>query len=214
MSFMVLHRLDGEAIITASATRIERGRFDALQTAGGVLRAAQLAATALREDSEQLLAAREEEAREAGYAQGVSDAMVAVMGTLDTERRLRQLLADRMADVVEQCVRGMLGDIGPREVFQQRVRHLLRNSPAGSNATLHVCPAKAHLAQAVVAEMAAAAGGELSWLSIYSDEQCGPDTLVLETRVGFVDASIDLSLASARELISRAVQGAASRLGL
>jgi hypothetical protein len=38
--------------------------------------------------------------------------------------------------------------------------------------------------------------------------------LVLETRVGFVDASIDLSLASARDLISRAVQGAASRLGL
>ena len=83
-----------------------------------------------------------------------------------------------MADVVEQCVRGMLGDIGPREVFQQRVRHLLRNSPAGSNATLHVCPAKAHLAQAVIAEMATAAGGELSWLSIYSDEQCAPDTLV------------------------------------
>jgi type III secretion system HrpE/YscL family protein len=214
MSFLVLHRLDGEPIITTKATRIERSRFEALHEASGVLRAAQHAAEAMREDSEYLLATREEEARQAGYERGMAEAMVAVMGTLDSERRLRQLLADRMADVVEQCVRGIIGDPGSREVFGQRVRQLLRAAPAGSNATLHVAPAQAHLAREAITQVAAAAGGELTWLSLYVDEQCPSDALVLETQVGFIDARIELSLAAAREAISRAVQGAASRLGL
>jgi type III secretion system HrpE/YscL family protein len=217
MSFVVLHRIDGEPNIAVSATRIERKRFASLQSAAAVLGAAQTAAANLRDESEQLLAQQECQARETGFAQGLSDGMVAVLGTLETERRLRQLLADRMADVVEQCVRSLLGDIGPTDVFQQRVRHLLRNNPSGSNATLHVCPAQAHLAQAVLNEQAAtlaATGGELTWLTIYSDEQCAPDALVLETRVGFVDASIDLTLAHARDIISRAVQGAAMRMGM
>lgn len=214
MSFLVLHRLDGEPTITTRATRIERSRFEALHEAGGVLRAAQCAADAMREDSEHLLATQEEEARRTGYERGMAEAMVAVMGTLESERRLRQLLADRMADVVEQCVRGIVGDTGSREVFGQRVRQLLRSAPAGSNATLHVAPAQAHLAREAIAQAAAAAGGELTWLSLYVDEQCPSDALVLETQVGFIDARIELSLAAAREAIGRAVHGAASRLGL
>jgi type III secretion system HrpE/YscL family protein len=214
MSLLVLHRVDGDAAIAVRASRIERSRFETLKSASAVLQAAHDAAASLREESEQLLAEQEAQAREEGFSKGLADAMVAVMGTLDTERRLRQLLADRMADVVEQCVRSLLGDIGATEVFQQRVRHLLRNNPQGSRATLHVCPSQAHLAHAVIAEQAAAAGGELAWLAVHSDDQCAPDALVLETRVGFIDASIDLTLANARDVISRAVQGAAARMGL
>jgi flagellar biosynthesis/type III secretory pathway protein FliH len=214
MSLVVLHHVDNHAVLAASATRIERGRFEALQSSAEVLRAAQIAAAELREDSEHLLETQKAEARDEGYQQGLADAMLAVMGTLETERLLRQVLADRMADVVEQCVRGMLGDIGPVEAFQRRARHLLRSTPNGARAILHVSPSQAPLAQALVAEQAAAAGGELGWLTVSSDEQCQSDALVLETRVGFIDASVDLTLAAARDLVSRAVQGAAARLGL
>jgi type III secretion system HrpE/YscL family protein len=218
MSFLVLHRVagavQGDAAVAVRATRIERSRFETLKSASAVLQAAHAAADQLRAESEQVLAAQAMQAREAGFAKGEADAMVAVMGTLETERRLRQLLADRMADVVEQCVRSLLGDMGNTEVFQQRVRQLLRNNPQGSRATLHVCPAQAHLAHAVIAEQASMAGGELAWLTVHSDEQCAPDALVLETRVGFIDASVDLTLAQARDVISRAVQGAAARMGL
>jgi type III secretion system HrpE/YscL family protein len=214
VSFLVLHHTDGEPGLAVRGARIERRRFNTLQKATQVIQAAREAADSLREESEALLAQEQAQARDAGYARGLADAMVAVMGTLETERRLRQLLADRMADVVEQCVRSLLGDTGPTEVFQQRVRQLLRNNPSGSRATLHVCPAQAHLAHAVLAEQANAVGGDLAWLTVHSDEQCQLDALVLETRVGFIDASIDLTLAQARELISRAVLGAATRTGL
>ncbi len=214
MSFLVLHHTEGEPSLVVRGARIERRRFNTLQKATQVMQVARDAAESLRQDSEALLAQEEAHARDAGYARGMADAMVAVMGTLETERRLRQLLADRMADVVEQCVRSLLGDAGPTEVFQQRVRQLLRSNPSGSRATLHVCPAQAHLAHAVLAEQAQAVGGDLAWLTVHSDEQCQADSLVLETRVGFIDASIDLTLAQARELISRAVLGAATRMGL
>jgi type III secretion system HrpE/YscL family protein len=214
MSLVILHRVDGQDIISASASRIERGRFESLRSAADVLRAAKLAAAALREDSERVLAAQAAEAREAGFQQGLADAMLAVMGTLETERRLRQLLADRLADVVEQCVRSMLGDVGDAATFKQRVRHLLRNNPSGARATLHVCPAQVPLAQAAVAELAQDDSDGLAWLTIFGDEQCAANALVLETRVGFVDASLELTLAQARDVIGRAVQGAAARLGL
>jgi type III secretion system HrpE/YscL family protein len=214
MSFLVLHRVEGDAAMAVRGSRIERSRFETLKSASAVLQAAHEAAARLHEESSAVLAAESARAREAGFAKGMADAMVAVMGTLETERRLRQLLADRMADVVEQCVRSLLGDMGSTEVFQQRVRHLLRSNPQGSRATLHVYPAQAHLAHAVIAEQATIAGGELAWLTVHSDEQCAPDALVLETRVGFIDASVDLTLANARDVISRAVQGAAVRMGL
>jgi type III secretion system HrpE/YscL family protein len=214
MSLLVLHRVDDEPILATRASRIERTRFAALRTADEALRAAQSAAQTMRDDTDQLLAAREQEARQAGFERGVTEAMVAVMGTLETERRLRQLLGDQIADVVEQTVRGMLGDLGPRDVFARRVRQLIRTASATSHATLHVAPAQAHLAREAIADAAQAAGGELTWLSLYIDEQCADDTLVLETRVGFVDASIDLTLSAARDAIGRAIQRAASRLGL
>lgn len=211
MSLVVLHR-SGKAMLAFSGGRIERTAFNCLKLGDEVLQEAQSIAKVLREESEAEIAAESAAANERGFTQGLSDGIVAVLGTLEMERCLRELLAERMADVVEQCVRSMLGEIGNTEVFKQRVRHLLRSNPAGASATLHVCPSQAHLAQGVIAEQAALAGGDLSWLSVYSDDHCNVDALVLETRVGFVDASIDLTLAGARDIISRAVQRTAASL--
>lgn len=211
MSLVVLHRT-GHATLAFSAGRVERSAFRCLKQSDEVLREAQTAVRLLHEESEAQIAAESAAANERGFTQGLSDGIVAVLGTLEMERCLRELLADRMADVVEQCVRSMLGEIGNTEVFRQRVRHLLRSNLVGASATLHVCPSQAHLAQGVVAEQATAAGGDLNWLTVYSDDHCKPDALVLETRVGFVDASIDLTLAGARDIISRAVQRTAASL--
>lgn len=211
MSLVVLHRT-ASTTLAFSGGRVERGAFRCLKLGDEVIREAKAAAQALREENVAQIAAELADANERGFTQGLSDGMVAVLGTLEVERRLRELLAERMADVVEQCVRSMLGEMGQAEVFKQRVRHLLRSSPAGSGATLHVCPAQAHLAHAIVAELSNLGGGDLSWLTVYSDDHCAPDVLVLETRVGFVDASIDLTLAAARDIISSAVRRAAASL--
>ena len=212
MSFAVLHR-HHDSTMLLSGRHIERAAFQVLVSADRLLDEAAVAAQALRNDVERLVQAQRAEAHETGLREGRADGVLAVLGTLEVERRMRELLASRIADVVEQCVRNVLGDMGPVEVFQRRVRQLLRSGAAGGAATLHVCPAQAHLAQAIVDEQAQVAGGELNWLTVFSDDHCARDSLVLETRVGFVDSSIELTLNGARDIISRAVLRATSQLG-
>jgi type III secretion system HrpE/YscL family protein len=214
MSFIVLHRdLGRGASLNVKGGRLERGAFESLKSADAVLREARATAMTMIEDRERELADEHAVARDAGFNQGRTEGMVAVLGALEVERRLRELLADRISDVVEQSVRSLLGELGPTEVFKRRVRHLLQSTQAESVATLHVCPSQAYLAQAVIAEHAAVSPGALNWLTVYSDDNCPPDTVVLETRVGFVDASIELTLNRARDVIGRAVQRATASLG-
>jgi flagellar biosynthesis/type III secretory pathway protein FliH len=113
---------------------------------------------------------------------------------------------------VEQCIRNMLGDIGPADVFRRRVQHLVRTAPGSAPAVLHVCPSQAHVAQAVVAELAQSSATPLSWLSVVSDDHCAPHVLVLETQVGFVDASIELTIQGVRDLIGRALTQASTQV--
>ena len=212
MSFAVLHRHNDNTMFL-SGRHIERGAFQVLLSADRVLDEADVAAQALRDDMDRMVQAQLAEAHAIGLREGRADGTLAVLGTLEVERRLRELLASRIADVVEQCVRNVLGDMGPVEVFQRRVRQLVRSGATGGAATLHVCPAQAHLAQAIVDEQAQVAGGALNWLTVFSDDHCARDSLVLETRVGFVDSSIELTLSAARDIISRAVARATSQLG-
>lgn len=212
MSFTVLHR-HGESTMLLAGQRIERRAFEVLGSADRLLAEAEARAEALHAELEQQLAAERAAAHEIGLQQGRRDGLVAVLGTLEAERRLAELLATRLADVVEQCVRNLLGDLGPVEVFQRRVRQLLRSQSAGGAATLHVCPTQAHLAQAIVDEQAQAAGAVLNWLTVHSDDHCARDCLVLETRVGFVDSSIELSLQATRDIVTRAVLSASAQLG-
>jgi type III secretion system HrpE/YscL family protein len=213
MTLAVFHRSPGTHMLL-SGTHIQRAAFAVLCDADQVLSHAQQAAQTLHDDTERLVQAQRDMAFQAGLAEGRTAGTLAVLGSLEVERRLRELLASRIADVVEQCLRSVLGDMGEATVFQRRVRQLLRNVNPAGGATLHVCPAQAHLAQAVIDEQGEAAGAPLRWLSVMSDDHCQPDALVLETRVGFVDSSIELTLAGAREIISAAVQRAASQLGL
>lgn len=212
MTLAVFHRSPGTDMLLGG-THIQRGAFAVLCDADNVLSHAQQAAQALQDDTERLLEVQRDMAFQTGLAEGRTAGTLAVLGSLEVERRLRELLAARIADVVEQCLRSVLGDMGEVAVFQRRVRQLLRTVNPAGGATLHVCPSQAHLAQAVIDEQAQAAGAPLSWLSLMSDDHCRPDALVLETRVGFVDSSIELTLAGARDIIASAVQRAASQLG-
>jgi type III secretion system HrpE/YscL family protein len=210
MTMAILHR-HGQEVLSLSGARVHKAAFEAITQADEVLRVAQEAARALREDTERVLSAQRAQAHAEGFQRGRAEGMVAVLGTLEVERRLRELLTTRIADVVEQCVRSMLGDIPPTEVFQRRVRQLIRQGGGSGAAKIHVYPAQAHLVHAVVAEQAQLAGGELQWLTVVSDDHCPRDFLVLETQVGFIDASMDLTLAGAKDIISRAVMRASTQ---
>ncbi|MCY7314633.1 MAG: type III secretion system stator protein SctL [Rubrivivax sp.] len=213
MSLGVLHLVDADRLLLSSA-RIERGVFRQLKSCEDLLGAAQAAATAITQAAEASAADKHAEAHMQGYERGRSDGMLSVLSTLEVERRLRELLSDRLAALVEHCVRSILADFGPDEVFRRRVLQLIRAGAPGGASKLHVCPTQTGAVHKLLAEQAQTSGVDLSWLTVLSDEACAPDTLVLETQVGFVDASLELTLAGVSDIIGKAVQRAAAELPL
>ncbi len=207
MSLTLLHR-DGERSLALAGTRIERQVFKVLGSAQALWTEADAAVTRQQQQAQAEAELLREQAWERGYDDGRVDGISSVLGSLEMERRARALLFDRLVELVEQCVRSMLGSLGDAELFRQRVQHLVRNHRAAGSARLRVCPSQAHWALAAVAELIPVADGELPWLSVVVDDECAPDDLVLETRVGFVDASVVLTLEGARRVIEAALQRA------
>jgi flagellar biosynthesis/type III secretory pathway protein FliH len=207
VSLTLLHR-DGERSLALAGTRIERQVFKVLGSAQALWTEADAAVTRQQQQAQAEAELLREQAWERGYDDGRVDGISSVLGSLEMERRARALLFDRLVELVEQCVRSMLGSLGDAELFRQRVQHLVRNHRAAGSARLRVCPSQAHWALAAVAELIPVADGELPWLSVVVDDECAPDDLVLETRVGFVDASVVLTLEGARRVIEAALQRA------
>jgi flagellar biosynthesis/type III secretory pathway protein FliH len=211
VSFAVLHH-SANGVLAFAGARIEHKAFKELVTSDELLYQAQAAAQVVLESAERKTAEQFERAREEGFAQGRAEGIVAVLGTLEIERRMRELLTVQIASLVEQCVRNILADIGPEEVFRLRVHRLIRGGASAGASKLHVSPGQAHLVHAMLAQHTKEAGADMTWLVVESDEACARDMLVLETQVGFIDASLDLTLASVGDIIGRAVERAAALL--
>lgn len=215
MSLGVLYKAaspDAVPTLLFDGARLPREAFSALSLADTVLREAEVAAAQLREQTAEILKLQRLEAHAQGLAQGRAEGMTAVLGTLDVERRMRELLANRLADVVEHCVRSMLGELGPQTLLRQRVLHLVRTAATPCAATLYVGPEQFIQAQAAVAELAETIGGDVAALVVVSDAHCAVDALRLETKVGFVEASLELTLQETRDIVVRALACASTQL--
>jgi type III secretion system HrpE/YscL family protein len=196
-------------------TRLPRSSLLALQRSDALLHTAQAEADALREqtrvDSAQALQA----ARAQGLSEGRLEAMAALLTGLTLEQRLRELLSDRLADIVVHCICTVLGDMGESVLLRQRVLELLRSSPEVARgtplegATLSVCPAQLPLVQAILSEP----GSGLSGLRVVSDPHRAPDALLLETPRGFAQSELELTLQQTRTLVHRAAALALRMLG-
>ncbi len=210
-----------------SGARIPRGTFKVLSLADDVLREAEAAADQIRMQASAVVEQQRQEAHALGFAQGRTQAVAVVLGTLEVERRLRELLSHRLADIVEHCVRNLLGDIGEPRLMRQRILHLLATAgtqampmvaagtqdPGLGTVTLYVCPEQAPLAQQMVAELSQGASGVIAGLVVVADPRRAPDSLLLETRVSFLDSDLTLSLQETRALVQDALTHALTVLG-
>ena len=209
---LLLLKADPKAVLVASDAVIRRDAFSRLHDVDALLKEAQAAAQELlrnaREDADAVRTAAYEE----GLCRGHEAAIIAVLGTLDVERRMMDLLADRIGKVVEQCIRSLIGQMAATELFQSRIRHAVSTLVPEGQAVLHVAPGQAHIAQEALARLTERTGADLRWITIRVDEHCPEDEFVIETQVGFVDARLSTTIADARRIIEQAIRRAAERL--
>jgi type III secretion system HrpE/YscL family protein len=211
VSLTVLKR-DESMVLAVAGTRIDRNAFRLLESAEALWAEAADSAARMRQVAEVDAALLREQGRQQGFEQGRAEGLSCVLGALEIEKGIRALLADRIVALVEHCLRNMLGSFDDTELFRLRIRHLVRTSRLSGGARLRVCPSQAHLAAAAVAELVPPSGGETTWLTVVPDEFCEPDALVLETSVGFVDASLELTLEGVRDILRRSMAVAADGL--
>jgi type III secretion system HrpE/YscL family protein len=211
VSLTVLKR-DESTVLAVAGARIDRNAFRLLGSAEALWAEAADSAARMRQVAEVDAALLREQGRQQGFEQGRAEGLACVLGALEIERGMRALLADRIVALVEHCVRNVLGSFDDIELFRLRIRQLVKTSRLAGGARLRVCPSQAHLAAAAVAELVPSSGGEAPWLSVVPDASCEADALVLETSVGFVDASLELTLEGVRDILRRSMTAAADGL--
>lgn len=202
---LVYLQCDTAASLAVAGTRIPRKAFRVINSAEALWAEASEAAARMRQQGELEAAQLRELGQQKGLAEGRAEGVASVLGTLAIEQGMRTLLADRIVALVEHCLTNMLGSFEEPELFRLRIQQLVRTSRLDGGARLRVCPSQAHFAAAAVAELAGSRGGDVPWLTVVPDDGCEPDALVLETAVGFVDASLELTLQGVREIIQRAL---------
>ena len=213
MSHRVLYRAAGHEILLAGS-RIERRAFVALRDVQRTTEAARAVARSLLSEAQAQIQAEFELARRRGYDDGAREGIAAVLGAAELEQRLRELLAARLADVVQHCLRSLLGEIGADAAFRQRALHLLRAGDGDAVATLLVHPTDVGRTRDLLAELTAHYRRPLGWLQVREAGHVEPGDLVLETRMGFVQNNLTLTLASLRDLVVQAVERAQAQLPL
>lgn len=222
----------GQTELLFSGARIPRETLQAMHLADNVVRETEAAMAQLQAHGRAAVEAQTQQGFAQGYQQGHARATISVLGTLEMERRLRDLLSHRLADIVEHALRSLLGEIGEPQLMRQRITHLLASAGTGTagpaistptaagsppaslgTATLYVGPEQYALAQKIVAEFSQGGSGNIAGLTVVLDERRAPDALLLETKVCFVDSNLTLTLEDMRNMVRYALAHALQVLG-
>jgi flagellar biosynthesis/type III secretory pathway protein FliH len=193
-----------QPLLLVAAKRLTQVHLEALRDAEQVLALASAEATRIRGEARAEALTLKEAARAEGAGQGRRDAIVALLGTAELGRRLQELIAERLADVVQHTLRQLVGEPGDVAFMRRRIEHLLQSghgiaSPgAASAATLRCHPADF----AVVRDAAAVIP---RGLRLVADPGRPPGSLLLQLRDRFIESDLLLTLQQAGDLVRQAV---------
>lgn len=133
-----------------------------------------------------------------GLAQGRAEAMGRLLGAWAAEARLRQLLEDRLADVLERSLRSLIGPPGDAEGLRLRALHLLRAGGIEGGKPGAACLV-VHPADALAIDAMAASLG----VSVRPDAQRPSGQLLLEMPDGFVVSDIEATVDGMLAMLSQ-----------
>lgn len=172
----------------------------ALEAATALVRAAEERAAAILGGAE---AAREARRRE-GYAAGLEEAgrealrrLLGEAAALDAG--LAALEAD-LAELVAACVRRLMSDFDDRARAEAVVRDGLKRMRREKRAELRVSPAQFAALKASIGAIAAEFP-EVELVDVVEDPDLAPPAVVLETRVGRVEANVSAELEALEALL-------------
>lgn len=182
---------------------LPRATVESLDAAAGLLRAAEARAADLVAAAEQAYADRCAE----GYAAGLAEAAREALRRLAEENAvldagLRACEAD-LARLVADCTRRLMADFDDQARAEAVVRDALRHMRREKRAELRVAPGQFAAFKASVEEIRSGFP-DMELIDVVADPALAPPRVVLESRIGRVEADLDASLAAFEALMRAA----------
>jgi type III secretion protein L len=188
-----------DAVLRAAAAEAERLLADARTQADALVAAARL-----EHDSAYA------RGYDAGSAQALADWHARAANAFEDERRVRDGMRERLAELVAAAVQQMVRTEDARGLFARAAETVERVVADASYLTVRVSDADYDTARAQFNELADAwrRQGRNVPVEVLVEPRVAPGTCLCESDFGTVDASLDTQLGAIRQALSRALEDA------
>lgn len=150
-----------------------------------------------------------ESQKQQGYQDGLAEGRIQtaeqMVSTVGKTVEYFSGIEEKVADIVENALKKILGEMEDRSVVLKVVRNALAVVRNQSTVTLRVCPDEATHVEAHLSDLLGQYAG-ISFLEITPDPRLQKGGCILETEIGVVDASVDVQLEAICEALRRSIK--------
>ncbi|MDF2377669.1 MAG: HrpE/YscL family type III secretion apparatus protein [Verrucomicrobiales bacterium] len=164
--------------------------YAALVEAEGLIEAARAEAERIRREAEEEYAKRRAEGYEAGLEKGKAEIAERMVDYMGRSAAYFSKVEGVLIDVVMRAARRVIGEFDQKEVVERVVRRALEATRNEGHVTVRVAPA---LADDLKSRIGDILGGfpKVEFLEVVPDGRVPEGGCILETELGFVDASLE-----------------------
>lgn len=164
--------------------------YAALVEAEGLIEAARAEAERIRREAEEEYARRRAEGYEAGLEKGKAEIAERMVDYMGRSAAYFSKVEGVLIDVVMRAAKRVIGEFDQKEVVERVVRRALEATRNEGHVTVRVAPA---LADDLKSRIGDILGGfpKVEFLEVVPDGRVPEGGCILETELGFVDASLE-----------------------
>jgi len=193
-----------QQFVTAE-TIVRMAREEALainDEAEGILEDAKLRSESIVADAKTFF----EEEKEKGYARGIEEGKAHIADKItqtiiDREAYLSSI-EDDIANTIVSAVKMIIGEVGEETVMRHLVTQALSSVRDQKNLKLKVSPQEVVFVTRLVREIQANYS-DIDFIDVEPEVGLSPGGCILETKMGFVDTSIEVQLETIRKALSK-----------
>lgn len=185
-----LFRLNTDVPSPAPGVKVLKAAdVDALHDAASLIAAAKAHAAEIEKKAEAVYEERFQQGYEDGVEAGKMENAEKMMETVLASVEFIESIENTVVSVVNQSIRKIIGELDDETRIKRIVGTALNTVRGQQRVTVRVNPAEEPTVSKALAAMTSG-----SYLTVVADPRLGPDSCILESELGVVDASLETQL--------------------
>lgn len=185
-----LFRLNSDVPTPAPGVKVLKAAdVDTLHDAASLIEAAKAHAAEIEKKAEAVYEERYQQGYEDGVEFGKMENAEKMMETVLASVEFIESIENTVVSVVNQSIRKIIGELDDEERIKRIVGTALNTVRGQQRVTVRVNPSEEPTVSRALAAMTSG-----SYLTVVADPRLGPDSCILESELGVVDASLETQL--------------------